>query len=105
MPAVTQRATFQPPPRVAEERGGSAAGDICPPRDLIRKALHQRAKDLQKGGRAALTGRPRSLILTCLGPSGHHALTGRLRSEGGRVATCHALRSTSRHAGGRSAWA
>src|SRR6266436_2083047 len=26
-------ATFQAPPSVAEERGGSAAGDICPPRD------------------------------------------------------------------------
>src|SRR6266849_112661 len=25
------RATFQAPPSVAEERGGSAAGDICPP--------------------------------------------------------------------------
>src|SRR6266436_237872 len=27
------RATFQAPPSVAEERGGSAAGDICPPRE------------------------------------------------------------------------
>src|SRR5260370_37413402 len=30
-PAVPRLVTFQSPPSVAEERGGSAAGDICPP--------------------------------------------------------------------------
>src|SRR5260370_42186400 len=30
-PAVPRLVTFQSPPSVAEERGGSAAGGICPP--------------------------------------------------------------------------
>jgi hypothetical protein len=34
IPAVPMHATFEAPPSVAEERGGSAAGDICPPRDF-----------------------------------------------------------------------
>src|SRR6266446_5775450 len=35
------RATFQAPPSVAEERGGSAAGDICPPREWANSGERQ----------------------------------------------------------------